>query len=399
MARSIHKLSDVAARSEKLKPGRHSDGGGLYLNVSPSVSKSWVFMWTRDGKRREMGLGSYPALSLSAARKTAADYRAVVADGRDPISERDKETEPTFGECADMLIASMEKSWRNEKHRYQWRTTLTVYCALIRGKRVSTIGTDDVLSVLTPIWSTKQETASRLRGRIERVLDFARAKGWRTGENPALWRGHLKSILPTLKLHGTHYAAMPYAEIPDFLPRVRSADALAARMLEFTILTAARSGEARGAVWSEIDLDKAIWTIPGARMKAGKEHRVPLSSRAVEILSELYKTKTGDLVFPGQKAGKPLSIMAMNMFLRRLKVDVTVHGFRSAFRDWCGNETSFPREVAEQALAHHVGDAVERAYRRSDALEKRRKLMEAWAAYCAEGVRIAKVVQLRKKNV
>ena len=386
MARALHKLADITARSERLKPGRHSDGGGLYLNVSRSGSKSWLFMWARDGKRREMGLGPYPAVSLGAARRAAAEHRISVAAGRDPIAERDKETEPTFGECADMFIASMEHSWRNEKHRDQWRMTLEAYCASIRPKRVSAINTDDVLSVLAPIWNEKPETASRLRGRVERVLDFAKARGWRSGENPALWRGHLRNILPPRRrlTHG-HLPAMPYAEIPVFLERVRHTQAMAARALEFAILTAARSGEVFGATWDELDLDKSLWTIPGRRMKAGKEHRVPLSERAVELLRPLHATRVSQYVFPGQKPGRPLSNMAMEMLLRRLKVEgVTVHGFRSAFRDWCGEETSFPRDVAEMALAHSVGDSVERAYRRGDAIEKRRKLMEAWANYLSE---------------
>ncbi|WP_152046879.1 tyrosine-type recombinase/integrase [Aureimonas psammosilenae] len=388
MARSSSKLTDTGIKSSSLKPGRHSDGAGLYLNVSPAGSKSWLFMWTRDGKRREMGMGAYPGIGLAKARKMAAECRELVAEGRDPIAEREKDAEPTFGECADMVIASMEGSWRNEKHRYQWNQTLgPSYCKAIRDRRISLVSTDDVLKVLKPIWKTKTETASRLRGRIERVLDFAKAKGWRTGENPALWRGHLSNILPSPKQPDAHFAAMAYEDVPAFLIRVREAEALAARALEFTILTAARSGETLGARWSEIDLKKAVWTIPANRMKAGKEHRVPLSGRVVDILRALHEARTEEFVFPSLqrrdplKPCKPLSNMAMMMFLRRLKVDVTVHGFRSAFRDWCGNETSYPREVAEQALAHHVGDAVERAYRRGDALEKRRQLMEAWAAY------------------
>ena len=400
MARALHKLTDTAARSDRLKAGRHSDGGGLYLNVSKTGAKSWLFMWVVDGKRREMGLGGYPVVSLAKARKLASDCREAVEEGRDPIAEREKEAEPTFGECADQFLASMESSWRNEKHRAQWRMTLTQYCEPIRSKRVSAVGTDDVLKVLTPIWSEKPETASRLRGRIERVLDYAKAKGWRSGENPALWRGHLRNILPARqKLTRGHHAAMPYADIPAFMERLRASEAMAARALEFTILTAARSGETRGAVWSEVDLDKALWTIPANRMKAGREHRVPLPGQAVALLRELHELRTGDLVFPGQKRGKPLSVMAMDMLLRRMKVDVTVHGFRSSFRDWCAEETSFPREVAEQALAHVVGDATERAYRRGDALEKRRELMEAWEAYLApkEAARIIPISNIRHR--
>ncbi|MBZ9884799.1 integrase arm-type DNA-binding domain-containing protein [Mesorhizobium sp. CA10] len=384
MARTLQKLSDAKAKSDSLKHGRHSDGGGLYLNVSPSGSKSWLFMWVRNGKRREMGFGAYPAITLASARKRAGEYRAAVAEGRDPIAEKAKEAEPSFGECADKLLASMEPSWRNDKHRAQWRMTLTEYCGTIRSKKVSEVGTDEVLEVLLPIWSTKPETASRLRGRIERVLDYAKAKGWRTGENPALWRGHLKNVLPARqKLSRGHHAAMPYVEVPAFLKRLRNAEAMAARALEFLILTAARSGEVYGAEWSEFDLDKGMWIIPAGRMKAAAEHRVPLSARALAIVKSLHESRVSKkYVFPGQRTDCPLSSSAMEMLMRRMKVDAyTVHGFRSAFRDWAGDETGFPREIAEAALAHRVGDATERAYRRADAVERRRKLMTAWAEF------------------
>lgn len=403
MARGTGKLTDTGIKSSNLKPGRHSDGGGLYLNVAAAGSKSWVFMWTVAGKRREMGTGAYPGVGLAKARKLAAECRELAAEGRDPIAERmaaqAASSEPTFGECADAFITSMSSSWRNEKHRAQWKMTLEVYAQKIRATKVSKIDTNDVLAVLNPIWTKKPETASRLRGRIENVLDFAKAKGWRTGENPALWRGHLKNVLPARqKLTRGHHAAMPYADVPAFVADLRGRAAIAAMALEFTILTAARSGETRGALWPEFDLDKGVWTVPAVRMKAGKEHRVPLSGRAVEILRELREARTDQIVFPGQPhkngKGRPLSVMAMDMLLRRMKVDVTVHGFRSSFRDWAGEETSFPREIAETALSHHVGDAVERAYRRGDALTKRRALMDAWAAYlaAAEG---GNVVQLR----
>lgn len=382
MARALHRLTNTGIQSAKLKPGRHGDGGGLYLNVTPGGAKSWLFMWTRDGKRREMGLGAYPAVSLAKARRIAETNRAAVADGRDPIAERAKDLEPTFGECADKFLEAMEGSWRNEKHRAQWRMTLERYCAPIRPKRVSEIGTDEVLSVLTPIWSEKPETASRLRGRIERVLDFAKARGWRDGENPALWRGHLRNVLPARqKLTHGHHAAMPYQQVPEFCRALKESQATSARALEFLILTAARAGEVRGATWEEVDIDQGLWVVPAGRMKAGKEHRVPLCSAAVDILREMSWLRSSGYVFPGQKPKRPLSMMAMDMLLRRMKVDFTVHGFRSSFRDWAGEETSFPREVAEQALAHTIGSATERAYRRGDALEKRRQLMEAWAHF------------------
>lgn len=391
MARTLHKLSDPAVKAIR-KPGRHSDGGGLYLNVSPTGAKSWLFMWSvmvarADGskgqKRYEMGVGSYPGVSLAAARSTAAAHRQTVATGGNPIAERDREAEPTFAEATTKFLASMEKSWRNEKHRAQWRSTLETYCAAINAKRVSTIATEDVLTVLNPIWREIPETASRVRGRIERVLDFCKVKGWREGENPALWRGHLKNVLPArARLTRGHHAALPYQEVPDFVVRIRGAEAMAARALEFTILCASRSGETYGARWGEIDFDAGIWTVPKERMKAGKEHRVPLSKQAVVLLKRLKKTSDGKgYIFPGERKGKPLSNMAMAMFLKRLKVQITVHGFRSSFRDWAGDATSFPREVAEAALAHSVGNAVEAAYRRSDALERRRKMMQAWADY------------------
>jgi integrase len=365
----------------------HSDGGGLYLAVKASGSKSWAFIWRKDGKRREMGLGSYPAVRLARARGLANEYREAVAEGRDPIAERRQDAEPSFGDCADQFLESMESQWRNNKHRAQWKMTLTHYAAALREKQVSEIDTGDVLAVLKPIWATKPETASRLRGRIERVLDYAKARGWRTGENPALWRGHLKNVLPQRqKLTRGHHAAMPHEEVAAFVARLQALNGVSARGLEFLILTAARTGEVRGATWAEMDLKNAVWIIPASRMKAGREHRVPLTPRAIEIVQAMKGQQVSDFVFPGQKADAPLSVMAFDMLMRRMKADAfTVHGFRSAFRDWVGDKTQFPREVAEAALAHTVGDATERAYRRGDALEKRRALMEAWALYCSAG--------------
>lgn len=383
MARAINKLTDTECKAAS-KPGMLGDGGGLYLNVKPTGSKSWAFVWKASGKRREMGLGAYPAISLAKARKLAVECRESVAEGHNPIAERQKAAEPDFADCADLFLASMEGQWRNEKHRAQWRMTLSEYARPLSSMKVSEIGTDDVLRVLTPLWQSRPETASRLRGRIERVLDYAKARGWRTGENPALWRGHLKNILPARqRLTRGHHAAMPYREVPAFVQELPSKAAMAARALEFLILTACRSGEVLGATWAEIDLSAALWTIPAGRMKAGKEHRVPLSARALAIVQALHDTRQSVYVFPGHAKGKPLSGMAFTMLMRRMEADAyTPHGFRSAFRDWAGDCTSFPRDVAEHALAHRVGDATEQAYRRSDALEKRRKLMEAWADFC-----------------
>lgn len=396
MARTLHKLSDVAVKAVKAS-GRHSDGGGLYLWISPSGSKSWLFMWARDGKRREMGLGAYPTVSLAKARVRAADCRSAVEEGRDPIAEKAKEAEPTFGECADKYIATIKSEWRNAKHEYQWNQTLTSFCESIRPKRVSTVTTEDVLGVLAPIWMVKAETASRLRGRIERVLEFAKVKGWRSGENPAAWRGNLRNLLPKRqRLQRGHQPAMPYAEIPAFTARLRRAEAMAARALEFTILTVARSGETLGAKWPEIDFKAKLWNVPKERMKAGAPHTVPLSKEALAVLESLREQRQGNGEFVFTRDGEnPLSNMAMMMLLRRMKqTEITVHGFRSGFRDWCGDATSFPREVAEAALAHKVGDETERAYRRSDALEKRRKLMQAWADYLS-AVKANNVVRIR----
>ena len=393
MGKEVRKLSARSAATVT-EPGRHSDGGGLYLNVTETGARSWLFMWKVAGRRREMGLGSARAVTLARAREIAAECRATVAAGRDPLQMRaEAQTAeraiPTFGECADEFIAAKQSEWRNDKHRAQWAMTLTKYAAPLRRLSVDAIDTAAVLSVLKPVWQAKPETASRLRGRIEQVLDAAKAQGHRTGENPARWRGHLDKLLAKRQtLTRGHHAAMAYADVPAFLARLRErqAGSVSALLLEFTILTAARSGEALGMRWEEVDETAKVWTVPPARMKAAREHRVPLSARALDLLGEAKRARTGEFVFPGRGADRPLSVMAMEKVLRRMHLDdVTVHGFRSAFRDWAGNETHFPREVAEAALAHVIGDAAERAYRRGDALEKRRALMEAWASYCEPG--------------
>ncbi|MEO3385105.1 integrase arm-type DNA-binding domain-containing protein [Mesorhizobium sp. CAU 1741] len=384
MARGSKKLSATEVKAI-VRPGRHADGGGLYLNVSASGTKSWVYLFMKNRVRREMGLGAYPAVSLAAAREKAESARAVVAAGEDPFALRRQEAPKTFAEAAEAFIGSMEKGWRNDKHVAQWRMTLgPTYCKDIQNRPVSEVSTDDVLAVLSPIWTTKVETASRVRGRIERVLEYAKVKGWRTGDNPALWRGHLRGALPPRKkLQRGHHAAMPYSDVPQFVGRLTSADAMAARALEFLILTAARSGEVINARWSEIKLKEGVWIVPKERMKAGVEHRVPLPERAIAILTALHDTRLNEFVFPGEKKDRPLSPMALTMLMRRMDAGhFTPHGFRSSFRDWAGDATSFPREIAEAALAHKVGDETERAYRRSDALARRRKMMGAWAAFC-----------------
>lgn len=390
MARARNKLTSkgVDALTEA---GRHSDGGGLYLAIDgegAAQRRRWLYLYQWGGKRREMGLGGFPVVTLKAARIARDDAERLLRDGVDPIAARaasknDPVRVPTFGEVADDLIASLESQWRNDKHRWQWSHTLTVYAKALRAMPVDQVSTVDVLAVLTPLWSAKPETASRLRGRIEAVLDAAKAKGHRTGENPAAWRGHLSHLLPKRqKLTRGHHAAMAYEDVPAFIAKIRERRATSALALEFTILTAARSGEALGAKWDEIDTVRKLWTIPANRMKAGNIHRVPLCGRALEILEQLSAVKNGPFVFANHAGDGSMSNMAMLMMLRRIEPDLTVHGFRSAFRDWAGNETHFMREVAEAALAHQVGDEVERAYRRGDALEKRRELMDAWAAYC-----------------
>ena len=379
----------TARKVETAKPGKHGDGGGLQLSVAPSGARKWVLRYLWQGKPREMGLGSFPEVSLADAREKALAERRLARQGVDPIAERKKAAEksiPTFGECADDFVPAKQSEWRNDKHRAQWAMTLTKYAARLRKLPVDTIDTAAVLSVLKPIWQAKPETASRFRGRIEQVLDAAKAHGHRTGENPARWRGHLDKLLAKRqKLTRGHHAAMAYADVPAFLARLRERQggSISALALEFTILTAARSGEALGMRWDEVDETAKVWTVPPTRMKAAREHRVPLSGRALAVLAEAKKARVGDFVFLGSGAGRPLSVMAMEMVLRRMGLDdVTVHGFRSAFRDWAGNETHFPREVAEAALAHVIGDKAEQAYRRGDALEKRRALMDAWTNYC-----------------
>ena len=381
------------------KPGKYSDGGNLYLIVSPNGSRKWVLRFTWRGRAKEMGLGSAAAASLADAREKAAMARRKIDQGLNPIDERKRTSGvPTFGEMADQVREALSEGFRSARHKAQWKSTLTTYAAPLRDKPVDTIATDDVLAVLKPIWTVKAETASRVRGRIEKVLDAAKAKGFRQGENPARWRGHLDHLLPRpSKLARGHHTAMPYDEVAAFVADLRGRAAFAALALELCILTAARSGEILGMRWDEVDLNKKIWTVPAHRMKAGREHRVPLSQRATDVLVRLGEGRSGDFVFPGQRRGNPLSHSAMEMVLRRMKIEnATIHGFRSSFRDWAGNETSFPREVVETALAHVIGDKAEQAYRRSDALEKRRKLMEDWAAYC-EPKRLANVLSMKRR--
>jgi len=397
-------------------PGRYSDGDNLYLQITKTGSKSWLFMYRWQGKQKEMGLGPYGSgngqVTLAAARAAAGKALGVLKDPnnpRDPMAVRRQQrampdTIPNFGDFAEQVIADLESQWRNPKHRAQWRSTLREHGKGLWSTPVNEIDTEAVLKVLKPIWKKVPETASRVRGRIEKVLDAARARKLREGENPARWRGHLDHLLPRReKLTRGHHAAMPYDQVSAFVGELRQRDSVSARALELLVLCAARSGEVLGMTWEELDLDKAVWSLPAARMKAGRSHRVPLNGRAIEILREMVALATtgkdgkpAGVVFKGAGGGG-LSVMALTMQLRRMnRQDVTPHGFRSSFRDWAAEETSFAREVAEAALAHSVGDATEQAYRRGDALEKRRKLMDAWAAYIEPKAADPKVVPLRQ---
>jgi integrase len=384
MARKINRLN-ARAIATIAKYGRHADGGGLYLSISPNGGRRWVFLFRWHGKPTELGFGSARDVTLARARELAGQARTKLAEGVNPKDARRPLEGATFGECADRLVEAMRPSWRNEKHAAQWEMTLRDYAAPLRRLPVDKITTDDVLSVLKPLWNNKPETASRLRGRIERVLDAAKAQGLRRGENPALWRGHLDQLLPKRqRLTRGHHAAMDYNDVPAFMRDLRGRGATAARALEFAILTAARSGEVLGARWDEFDLERGIWTVPAARMKPGREHRVPLSKSALKIARKMEEARNSDFVFPGQATARPLSVMALEMMLRRMKIEnATVHGFRSAFRDWAAECTNCTNEVCEAALAHVIKNKAEAAYRRGDLFEKRRKLMEAWAAHCS----------------
>jgi integrase len=380
------------------QPGRHADGGGLHLLVKETGARSWVYRFMINGKSRDVGLGpaGKDGISLAAARDARDALRLKVKAGIDPIEERDRQAAAalaaaqaakiasvTFKSAAATYISANEEGWRNDKHRQQWRSTLETYVYPVIGDlQVSEISTAHVLAILEPMWKTKAETAGRVRGRIETILDAAKARGYRDGENPARWRGHIAQILPArAKLARGHHKALAYDQLPAFMDDLRQREAIAALALEFTILTASRTGEVIGARWDEVDLEKGIWIIPATRMKAGREHRVPLSAQAVDILKGT-EALGKPWLFPSARGGT-LSGMAMSMLLRRMNVDVTVHGFRSCFRDWAAECTAYPHEVAEMALAHTVESKVERAYRRGDLFDKRRRLMESWAAHCA----------------
>ena len=383
------------------KPGMYADGDGLYLQVTSATAKSWIYRFMLNGKAREMGLGPLWKVSLTEARDFAGKHRKQRFDGIDPIgAKRDAERAAcaakqqeaaesiTFAECASAYIKSHKAGWKNAKHAAQWTATLDTFAGPVIGtKPVKAVDTELVMEVIKPLWANKTETASRLRGRIEVILDWAKTSGYRDGENPARWRGHLQNLLPARsKVQKVeHHPALPYAVIGAFIDELGRQDGVAARALEFLILAAARTGEVIGARWPEIDFDNKVWTIPAERMKAGREHRVPLAERALAILEEMKRDRPegNDFLFPGGKPRAPLSNMALLALLKRMgRGDLTTHGFRSTFRDWTAERTSYPREVAEMALAHTIGDKVEAAYRRGDLFEKRRRLMQEWAKFC-----------------
>jgi integrase len=404
------------------KPGRYCDGDGLWFQVrKPDANRkkpvreparSWLFRFAWHGKQPTMGLGPYPDVGLKAAREAAADARKAVRAGINPLDAKKKakaaETKAqqptmTFDAVLKLYLAAHEDTWRNPKHRAQWRSTLDSYVSpIFGGWEISAVDTGAVMQVIEPLWKSKTETASRVRGRIETVLDYATARNWRSGENPARWRGHVENLLPKRSKVAKveHHAAMPWAEIGGFMVELAKQPGTAKLALEFTILTAARTGETIGAMWSEIDMEAATWTVPAERMKAGREHRVPLTAAALDVLRAVLpaKPEKGDgHVFPGRKAGAGLSNMSLAAVMKRMDhADLTVHGFRSTFRQWAGERTNVAREVAEAALAHTLKDKTEAAYARGDLFDRRRKLMEQWATFCATpSVKNANVVSIR----
>lgn len=402
MPRLVEKLTPLAIR-KKTKPGYYGDGAGLWLQISSAGTKSWIFRFTLAGRQREMGLGPLHTVTLAEAREIAKSCRQLLLDGKDPIDARravrqtealERAKKMTFDQCAEAYIEAHRTGWKNEKHAQQWENTLATYASPLIGKLpVAEVDTALIVKVLTQkvdggkvsFWEGKTETATRLRGRLERILDWATVSRYREGDNPARWRGHLDKLLanPNKIAKVDHHAALPWREAGSFMAELRSQQGIAARALEFAVLTAARSGEVRGATWSEIDLSASLWIVPGERMKMGKEHRVPLSPAAIALLKTL--PRLGEQVFPGAKENSALSDMSLSAVLRRMKRgDITVHGFRSTFRDWCAESTNFAREVCEHALAHSLPDKVEAAYQRGDLLEKRAQLMNAWASFCAQ---------------
>ena len=385
---NAHKLSALTV-SKMSKPGVYGDGAGLFIRVTEGGSKHWIHRFSLRNKAHWMGLGPYPEITLDKARQLTLEARRLRLQGINPITERDAENARkhgaiTFQECADQYIASHRTGWKNPKHADQWVNTIATYCGPIIGKLpVNEVTVGFVMRVLDPIWATKAETASRLRGRMESILDWAMVRGYRSGDNPARWKGQLDHLLPNASRvkRIIHHAALGYTEMGEFMGKLRQQAGNGARALEYAILTACRSGEVRLARWEEIDLKSRVWVIPGERMKAGKEHRVPLSDDAIAVLDQMDLST--QLIFPGRDEGKPLSDMSLTAVLRKMdRGDITAHGFRSTFRDWASESTAYARDVAEMALAHSIGSKVEAAYRRGDLFTKRTRMMEDWARFC-----------------
>lgn len=409
MPRKAKELSALEVRN-LTKPGLHFVGGvaGLALQVTETGAKSWILRAQVGKRRRDMGLGGFPDVTLAQAREEARAARARIRAGVDPVEEARAARSAliaaqlsmlTFQQAAEAYIDAHKAGWKNEKHQKQWTSTLQAYVyPKVGSVLVRDVELPQVLAVLEPIWKTKTETASRLRGRVESVLDWATARGYREGLNPARWRGNLDKLLPrpSKVAKVEHHSALPVSEVGAFMVALRSQEGLGARALEFAILTAARSGEVRGATWDEIDLEEAVWAIPAARMKASREHRVPLSAAAVRLLKSLPRHADTQLVFVGAKGG-PLSDMTLSAVVRRMGAPCVPHGFRSTFRDWAAERTSFPSEMAEMALAHTINNKVEAAYRRGDMFEKRRRMMSDWARFCSAPEVKGAVLPLKKK--
>jgi integrase len=393
----------------------YADGDGLYLQISAGGATSWTYRYMLHGSRREMGLGAYPTVTLSAARLKAADARLLRGDGVDPIDARgnarakarlEAARSITFKKAAEEYMAAHKDEWSNAKHAAQWRTTLETYVYPVFGSLpVQNVDVTFVMRAVEPIWGTKRETASRVRGRIEAVLDWATAYGYRSGENPARWRGHMKNLLAKLskKQQVEHHPALPYGDMGAFMASLRRQEGTAASALEFLILTAARAGEAAGARWGEVNIEEALWAVPAERVKSGRGHRVPLSPAALAVVNSMKEVRAPErddgFVFPGGRRGRPLSDAALRAVLKRLRrSDVTVHGFRSTFRDWAAERTNYPREVAEMALGHAVGDKVEAAYLRTDLFQKRRRLMVEWSRFCRSGAKAGEVIAIRRRK-
>jgi integrase len=406
----VPELQDLSVR-RLTTPGFHAVGGvsGLHLQVLPSGARTWILRVMVAGKRRDMGLGGYPDVTLSKARENAREAKDKIRKGIDPIAERlalksalasARGAQITFDQAAAKYIEAMSHEWKNAKHQGQWAATLREYASPFIGSLlVSDIKLAHVEQVLSPIWTTKTETATRVRGRIEAVLNWATVRGYRHGENPARWKGHLDKLLPrpSKVAKVEHFAALPWQEVGAFMEKLRERTGTSARAVELAILTATRSNEVRGATWAEIDLGAALWIIPGDRMKASKEHRIPLTADAVALLRALPRIEGQEFVFASPRGGR-LSDMSLTAVLRRMAVPATVHGFRSTFRDWAAEATNYPRDVAEMALAHSIGDKVEAAYRRGDLFEKRRRMMDDWAKFCRQTALIADVVPIRSNT-